>query len=570
MSFAMAAFCMESKLILRNACIAVSSSTSPSDMPSFDYRDDGLGESSDAPSTIPSSTSVSDVPSMVPSDRPSMLPSDVPSLAPSIGVSDSPSDFPSIGFGDRGIATLSDAPSDFPSLAPSIASSDAPSDFPSLAPSIAISDAPSDFPSLAPSVATSDAPSDAPSLAPSVAISDAPSDFPSLAPSTAISEAPSDSPSLVLSAVISDAPSDSPSQVPSTTVSDAPSDLPSMVSSTAVSDAPSGSPVISNDNGFEIEGDFNLDYFYSCSGSVSVEDSNVVEVTVNYEYMLQLNESQTNEDTDVDGLVQSIEQLVLESSMENTCLNNLPTDRRALQGTAMSATASPADYPYRSCGTYCYNMQGAMSYRLDSGDTTGIASVYCSALEAIYELFQSGRITSLPHVSAAVFTTNGESTICNISSSAEPEIGEESSGGSDDGSESGFASAESFLAMGAFGLAAAFVAIGGVVLHKSRTAQQFDMDEEKERKLAIRTLSTDEESGNNNNESCSIQQKDSGSANSEGLLRTWEHSNDSISQITNRSVSWDQAATMGFSDIDLDDDSGYDDDYCLKEDGLTP
>ena len=29
------------------------------------------------------------------------------------------------------------------------------------------------------------------------------------------------------------------------------------------------------------------------------------------------------------------------------------------------------------------------------------------------------------------------------------------------------------------------------------------------------------------------------------------------------------AATLGFSDIDLDDDSGYDDDYCLTEDHLT-
>ncbi|GKY96655.1 hypothetical protein MPSEU_000625100 [Mayamaea pseudoterrestris] len=525
-------------------------------------------------------------------DAPSVIPISVSLLS-----SDVPSNMPSISLDD---VDSSDAPSDMPSTITFELSGGLSSESASGVPTI-LSSAPSDMPSYGirkAGLATSDVPSDQPSLSPNML---AASDMPSFGFGEKGLEVVSGAPSIMLAFTSSDVPSDSPSQAPTLKVAteqsdmppigygengvealDAHSDAPSIIAlsdvpSNVPSDMPSLAPFVVSDATFALQDDFERDNFYSCSGYVdSLNSSSVAELTVDYEYRLVLDESQTNQDSDIDALVESIERMVLEAAMSSTCDSEL-SDRRLLQESSyMAASAAPEDVPYRSCGTYCYHMKGAMVYRMSDNDTKGIASVYCSALEAIALLFKSETLSTLPHVKSAVFTTDGESTMCNLNAtpggvaSSEP-----MSASTETVSTSGFGSPQSFFIIGAFGIATAFLIIGGVVLNKTRLAQA-EEDDEHDKAMAIHTLSTDEESGNANDTTAeygSIYRRDSASASydSKGLLRSWERTGEkeSAPRVLGNSSSWEAAATLGFTDIDLDEDSGYDDDYFLQEESLN-
>ena len=223
-----------------------SPSLSPSDLPSdspFSTPSDLPSRLvSSAPSGVPNSWTSSTIHSNIPKTGlnlyPSSVPSDSPSLIPSywdisvLPPSGNGAVFPS--------SELSDSPSLAPSITPRIALSSVPGDNPSVYPS----SVPSDLPSLIPhSWALSSTPSDIPSGLPS----DVPSTFPSSEPTTFLaqggtrSSAPSDVPSLNPSS----APSGSltPSDVPSYIPSSAPSGAPTFAISTKPSLIPSSSPI---------------------------------------------------------------------------------------------------------------------------------------------------------------------------------------------------------------------------------------------------------------------------------------------------------------------------------------
>jgi hypothetical protein len=506
---------------------------------------------SDVPSVVPLpvaielSHSPSDVPSSIPSSQPSAIPSSAPTSVPTLSPSAAPSNMPS----DAPSSVPSLLPSDYPSAAPSNIPSDAPSSVPSLLPS----NYPSAVPSNLPSAVTSQQPSGVPSVAPSIVTSD----FPSSAPSAI----PSQKPSFVSTNSPTDAASDAsdvPSQVPSVSLSDVPSSSPSLVleligETLEPTMIPTTTPIELGETAeptmipTRMPIEFSLDNFYSCSGSIEEEFTDVVELTVNYEYRLQLDVTTTDESTDINDIVESIEQQVLEAALEGTC-----TDidaRRRLQEDTLAASASPADYPYQSCGQYCYNIQGAMAFKMTASDPSQIASVYCGSLEAIHLLFDSGELLSIPDVQAASWVYNGESNICNFAdSSGTPVSGLEEAGESDNGSSSSN-SAQIFVAIGAFGLAAAFLILGGVIIGRVKLAERMANGDDK--LMPLQTNSSDEESA-------VIRQNESGDSKSLGLLRGWEQDGTAQQRRpsnSSKSGNWDPIATLGFSEIDMKDES---------------
>lgn len=318
-------------------------------------------------------------------------------------------------------------PSDFPSQTPSSAPSLTPT--PTLATEArVVSDRPSLVPSAQPS---NDALPREGSV--SASVSDRPSLVPSSQPSSVLAResAPSGDSSVPLS-------SDVPSTVPSDTPSSVPSDTPSGVPSTAPSDYPSVVPTSYPETtlapfAFSRLGPAD---FVMCDeepqtsvfgtavtgGQSLIDYSSMEDITVQYWYNLQAEDSYDTSSIAVSQLVDSVEVALLESVQEAMC-GTSGSDRKLRRLSTENAgfSTEPTDLRLGTCGTSCYPIYGGMKVKVGKSvaeDADKYGALYCGMLEIIRDAIGTSAVNDLTGIESTVFLDRSGPYTCDFSSKA--------------------------------------------------------------------------------------------------------------------------------------------------------
>ena len=190
---------------------------------------------SESPTIIPSETFL---PTIIPSESPTLLPTKIPSEFPTLLPTNHPSESPTL--------LPTNIPSESPTLLPTIIPSESPTLFPtnipSVFPTLLPTNTPSESPTLLPTLLPTNNPSESPTLLPTNIPSESPTLLPTLLPTNIPSESPTLLPTIIPSEFPTLLPTNHPSESPTLLPTIIPSELPNAFPSTNPNSSPSAQP----------------------------------------------------------------------------------------------------------------------------------------------------------------------------------------------------------------------------------------------------------------------------------------------------------------------------------------